>query len=134
LQRLSQRLLDIQESERRAVAHELHDEIGQVLTAVKLHLQTLDHPANGAPGHARLRDSIEFVEHAIQLVRTRAMDLRPALLDDFGLIPAIRWYLDGHAAHTKSAVVLGAAPEWARPPPPLKPGCFRVTKEPKTNP
>jgi len=75
---LSQRLLDIQESERRAVARELHDEIGQVLTAVKLNLQVLGHAAAGS---ANLRDSIEFVEHAIRLVRDRAMDLRPALLD-----------------------------------------------------
>ena len=133
LQILSHRLLDIQETERRAVARELHDEIGQVLTAVKLHLQTLDYPGGGATDAAGLRDSIEFVEHAIQLVRNRAMDLRPALLDDFGLIPAIRWYLERHAARADFAVELCADREMMRPPAPLETACFRVIQEAVTN-
>jgi two-component system sensor histidine kinase UhpB len=130
LQVLSHRLLDIQESERRAVARELHDEIGQVLTAVKLNLQTLGPAAGGA---ANLRDSIEFVEHAIRLVRDRAMDLRPALLDDFGLVPAIRWYLERHAARREFTVELRADPDMARPPAPLETACFRVIQEAVTN-
>jgi two-component system, NarL family, sensor histidine kinase UhpB len=133
LQMLSRRLLDAQELERRAVARELHDEIGQVLTAVKLSLQAIAHRLQPAAEVPELADSIEIVEHAIQLVRNRSMDLRPALLDDFGLVPAIRWYLERHAAHAKFVIELSADPLMARSPPAVETACFRVIQEAVTN-
>jgi two-component system sensor histidine kinase UhpB len=133
LQMLSRRLLDAQESERRAVARELHDEIGQVLTAVKLSLQAIAHRLQTAAEVPELASSIEIVEHAIQLVRNRSMDLRPALLDDFGLVPAIRWYLERHAAHAEFNIDLSADPLMPRWPPPVETACFRVIQEAVTN-
>lgn len=134
LQILSRRLLDAQETERRAVARELHDEIGQVLTAVKIHLQALEQPArNKASASLTLRETIDIVEHAIQLVRDRSMDLRPALLDDFGLVPAIRWYVERHAARAGFKVELNADPHMARVPTGLETACFRIIQEAVTN-
>jgi PAS domain S-box-containing protein len=133
LQMLSRRLLEAQETERRAVARELHDEIGQVLTAVKINLQALNRPPGAKFDSRDLQESIEIVEHAIQLVRDRSMDLRPALLDDFGLVPAIRWYLDRHAGRTGFSVTLHADPLMRRYPAPMETACFRVIQEAVTN-
>jgi len=133
LQVLSRRLIEAQETERRAVARELHDEIGQVLTAVKINLQALAHPdlVDGAePG---LRDSIEILEQAIQRVRDCSMDLRPAVLDDFGLVAAVRWYLERHAARAGFALELRAEPGGRRYPPEIETACFRIIQEAVTN-
>ncbi len=134
LQILSRRLLDAQETERRAVARELHDEIGQVLTAVKIHLQALEQASrNKATASMSLRETIDIVEHAIQIVRDRSMDLRPALLDDFGLLPAIRWYVERHAARAGFRVELNADPHMPRVPAALETACFRIIQEAVTN-
>ena len=133
LQTLSRLLIEAQEKERRAVARELHDEIGQVLTAVKINLQALARPdlVDGAePG---LRDSIEVLEHAIQRVRDRSMDLRPAVLDDFGLVPAVRWYLERRAARAGFALELRADSAVRRYPAEVETACFRVIQEAVTN-
>jgi signal transduction histidine kinase len=133
LQALSRRLIEVQETERRAVAHELHDEIGQVLTAVKINLEALAHPSSAVAAEPGLRDSIEILEHAIQRVRDRSMDLRPAVLDDFGLVPAVRWYLERHAARAGFALRLRADPALRRYPPEIETACFRIIQEAVTN-
>lgn len=133
LQALSRRLIEAQESERRAVARELHDEIGQVLTAVKINLQALAHPGPVDGIEPGLRDSIEILEHAIQRVRNRSMDLRPAVLDDFGLVPAVRWYLERHAARAGFTLELRADPQLRRYPPEIETACFRIIQEAVTN-
>lgn len=133
LQALSRRLLEIQETERRAIARELHDEIGQVLTAVKINLQSAErrqHKGIAAPG---LKDSVEIVEDAIQRVRNRSLDLRPTLLDDLGLVPTIRWYLERHASQAGFTVQIVAEPLVPRPPPEVETSCFRVVQEAVTN-
>lgn len=133
LQALSRRLLEIQETERRAVARELHDEIGQVLTAVKINLQALARPDPAAAGELRLCESIDILEHAIQCVRDRSMDLRPAVLDDFGLVPAVRWYLERHAGRAGFALQLRADPGLRRYPAEIETACFRIIQEAVTN-
>jgi signal transduction histidine kinase len=90
LQTLSRQLLQAQEAERRAIARELHDEIGQLLTSVGLMLTTSQQlPPDLA--RARLAEAQSLVRNLIQQVRNLAMDLRPAMLDDLGLVPALRW-------------------------------------------
>lgn len=133
LQALSRRLIEIQETERRAVARELHDEIGQVLTAVKINLQALARPDSAAAAEPGLCDSIQILEHAIQRVRDRSMDLRPAVLDDFGLVPAVRWYLERHAARAGFALQLRADPGLRRYPSEIETACFRIIQEAVTN-
>ncbi len=90
LKALSRRLIEVQELERRHLARELHDEIGQVLTAVSINLKALRFGMeSGRP--AELDDSIGQVDNAIQQVRNLSLDLRPSMLDDLGLEAAVRW-------------------------------------------
>jgi len=86
LAELSKRLLFAQEEERRRIARELHDELGQSLAAVKLHLATL---GEGLPEGQR-REILEIVDRAIDDTRSLAYSLRPPLLDDLGLLPSLR--------------------------------------------
>src|SRR5262249_19703227 len=94
LQRLSRRLLELQEAERRHIARELHDQIGQALTALNLNLQAVRHLSNGNGAMPRLADSIDIVDHTLRQVRDLSLDLRPSMLDDLGLCAALRWYTD----------------------------------------
>jgi PAS domain S-box-containing protein len=96
LQILSQRLVDIQEEERRAIARELHDRVGQTLTALNLNLTIVsDQLSSQANGHvtARLADSIKLVTEMISIVRDVMSDLRPIVLDEYGLDAALHAYL-----------------------------------------
>ena len=90
LQVLSRRLVEAQETERRNIARELHDEIGQALTVIELNLQAaLQSPAAGALA-PRLAESLDVVERVLEQVRDISLDLRPSMLDDLGLEPALR--------------------------------------------
>ena len=90
-QLLSARLMAAQENERRVIARELHDEIGQALTALKINLQTVQRKQNNA---LDLAESIAMVEHTLQQVRSISLNLPPTVLEDLGLAPALRWLLD----------------------------------------
>ena len=130
---LSRRLVDIQEEERRRLAHELHDEIGQVLTAVNINLQSAQLQA--APG--KLRDSLracaDLVGRAIQQVRGRSLELRPSMLDDLGLIPAMEHHIERQAELGACAIELRAEPLTERPPGRVEIACYRVMQEALTN-
>jgi PAS domain S-box-containing protein len=89
LESLSRRLLDAQEAERRALARELHDAFGQVLTAIRLNLEAAKRSTAVGDVHY-LNESIKLVDQAVDQVRNLATDLRPALLDDLGLVAALR--------------------------------------------
>jgi PAS domain S-box-containing protein len=96
LQILSQRLVEIQEEERRAIARELHDRVGQTLTALNLNLTIVsDQLKNLDSGHItdRLADSIKLVTEMISIVRDVMSDLRPIVLDEYGLEAALHAYL-----------------------------------------
>jgi PAS domain S-box-containing protein len=132
LKALSQRLLTAQEEERRRLAVELHDELGQVLTAVKINLASLELQSGGAMVPAHLKDAIASVDQAMERVRDLALDLRPAVLDDLGLPAAVRWYADRFArtTHIDAHLSIDALPDL---PPELETSCFRVTQEALTN-
>jgi signal transduction histidine kinase len=98
LRRLSQQLVHAQEEERKKLSHELHDEVGQLLTALRIELGNLYEPGNGAGEEsanrlieARLAETKGLAEQALRTVRDLAMGLRPAMLDELGLIPALQW-------------------------------------------
>ena len=133
LKMLSQQLLEVQEAERRHISRELHDEIGQALTAVKVNLQTLGRRAGEDLRSPYLDESIAIVERAIQQVRALSVDLRPSLLDDLGVVAALRWYVDrqGQRAGFKTEFV--ADPPDLRLPPDMETVCFRVVQEALTN-
>ncbi|HKC24853.1 MAG TPA: PAS domain S-box protein, partial [Thermoanaerobaculia bacterium] len=128
---LSHRFLTAQEEERRRVAVELHDELGQILTAVKLNLDALERSLEGAaPRHlVTARDSIDA---ALEKVRDMALGLRPSVLDDLGLVAALRWYLDrlARGAGLDARLVADAIPDLT---PELRIACFRVAQAALTN-
>ncbi len=131
LQLLSRRLLEAQENERRAIARELHDELGQSLQAIKINLQTAQrYPQEGA---TRLAESLEVVDQTIQQVRTLSVDLRPSLLDDLGLVAALEWYIDRQAQRVGFDGQFVATPPDLRLDPTVEIVCFRVVQEALTN-
>lgn len=128
---LSRRLLRVQEEERRSLARELHDEVGQQLGAIKLNLKALasgDREANSA----RIRDGLEIVDSTIAQIRDRALDLRPALLDDLGLAAALDW-LCSQQAQRSGIEIIFQAPPLPTMPPDLATAVYRIAQEGITN-
>ncbi len=133
LQKISRRLVEVQEVERRRVARELHDEVGQALTAVKINLQAIQQNPDAPVAALRLQDSIAVVERALQQVRNISLDLRPSLLDDLGLVAALRWYVDNQAQRAGLTSYFSATPSDLRLPTDVETACFRVAQEAITN-
>jgi len=133
LQSLSAQLLQVQEAERRHLARELHDEVGQALTAVRINLLMLKRGADPGSAAGRIDDSLAIVERILAGVRQLSLDLRPSLLDDLGLAAALRWYVDAQAqrAGLTAAVIIDALDR--EPGPDLAITCFRVAQEAVTN-
>jgi signal transduction histidine kinase len=133
LQLLSRRLMEVQELERRKIALELHDEIGQVLTGLKLTLEVGSRlpltEVNGNLEHARV-----LVNELMTRVRNLSLDLRPAMLDDFGLLPTLLWHFEHYTAQTHVAVSFKhSGLERRRFPPELETAAYRVVQEALTN-
>lgn len=132
LQTLSRRVLEAQETERRRVAHELHDELGQALTAIKINLQTRNHVQSvGIDGLDA--ENIRILDEALQQVRRLALALRPSMLDDLGLAPALRWLAEQTAARSGFAVQLHLGAMEPRLPAEMETACFRIVQEALTN-
>lgn len=130
---LSRRLVEAQETERRNIARELHDEIGQALTAIQLNLQAMLQ-SHGAESLApRLGASLKVVERVLEQVHDISLNLRPAILDDLGLEPALRWYLQRQATLVELQAEFHADPLEQRLDAVLETGCFRVVQEALTN-
>ena len=91
-------MLESQETAARRFSHELHDELGQSLTAIKANVTALD-PAT-PPDPARLEDCRRLIDEAIQNVRELSHLLRPTILDDFGLDAGIRWLAERFGQRT----------------------------------
>jgi signal transduction histidine kinase len=131
LGQLNRMLETAREEERRFIAHELHDELGQTLTAVKLRLQVARREAE-APSAG---PALELIDQLIGRVRKMSGDLRPPLLDEVGLVPALRAYLENHAALLAVEIDLAVSEPPAAPrlAPDLEIACFRVIQESLTN-
>ena len=134
LQMFSRQLIEAQEDERRRIARELHDQIGQVLTAVKMNLHTVQQVSQASEASGYIKDNIEAVDEALRLVRDLSVDLRPPVLDDFGLATALRWYVDRYAKRTGLEVeVVADLPDHERFSRDLETACFRIAQEALTN-
>ncbi len=133
LQALSHRLLEVQETERRTIAHELHDEIGQTLTALKINLQIVQSQITSTLSQKQMEESVHMVEQALQQTRDLSLDLRPSILDDLGLLPALRWYVDRQSQRTGITVELTANKLKTSLPPEVEIACFRIIQEALTN-
>jgi signal transduction histidine kinase len=133
LQVLSRRLVEAQETERRYLARELHDEIGQALTVAQLNLQALLQLAGARPLAPRLKESLEVVERVLEQVRDISLNLRPSILDDLGLEPALRWLTERQAALVGLRARFRADPLKRRLNPVIETECFRVAQGALTN-
>jgi signal transduction histidine kinase len=133
LSALSRRVLVAQEEERRRLAVELHDDLGQVLTAVKINLQSLQRLSSAGAAPPHLVDAIASVDQAMQRVRNLALDLRPSVLDDLGLAAALRWYVDRFARRGPLKVHVSIDPAVSGLEPALETACFRLAQEALTN-
>jgi len=133
LKELSQRNLAAQEAERRHIARELHDEVGQALTALKVNLQSIQRAPEAAAFDPQLQETIGIIDRTLHQVRNLSLDLRPSLLDDLGVVSAIRWYLDRQAQRGGFEAQFLADPPEMRLNPELETTCFRVVQEAITN-
>src|SRR6202007_2887040 len=130
---LSRRLIEVQEAERRRIALELHDEIGQLLTGLKL---TLEIGARQPPGEAR--DSIAQAQTLVNELMARArklsLDLRPATLDHLGLLSALPWHIKQYTAQTQVRVTFKQSGlEGRRFPSEIETAIYRIVQEALTN-
>jgi signal transduction histidine kinase len=103
LQQLSRRLVEVQEAERRHLARELHDEIGQTLTGLSLAL-TIGARATFDSLRTRMAEAQRQVNDLTAQIRSLSLDLRPSMLDDLGLLPALLWYFRRYTAQTQVQV------------------------------
>ena len=132
LQTLSKKLVDVQETERRHFARELHDEIGQSLTAILYRLEAAKRAPDSSANRI-LEETVEITDRAIQSVRDLALDLRPSLLDTAGLEDTLRWYIDRQVRSDSLDVGLSVSPDAAELPLDVRTACFRVAQEALTN-
>jgi two-component system sensor histidine kinase UhpB len=108
LQQLSRRLLQAQEEERHRLARDLHDEAAQALTSLLVHLRLLERAHTPDEAQARVQELRELTAQALDDVRRVALDLRPTILDDLGLGPALEWRVDefGRADGVRATVTI----------------------------
>jgi PAS domain S-box-containing protein len=134
LRALSRRLFEVQEEERRRLARDLHDDVGQALTALKIQLESLARTGVGEPGaRPRVDECVDTVQHTLERVRHLSISLRPPQLDDLGLAAALRSHLDRQArvAGLQAHFEAGDAPQEIAPD--TETACFRVAQEAVNN-
>ncbi|MBM4085365.1 MAG: sensor histidine kinase, partial [Planctomycetes bacterium] len=132
LQSLSRRLLDVREDEDRHIARELHDEIGQLITALKLTLGVFERqPVEQAK--ARVPEAQALVDDLMTRVRNLSLALRPGVLDDLGLLPALLWHFERYTARTEVRVDFKHTGLERRFAPQVETAAYRIVQEALTN-
>jgi signal transduction histidine kinase/CheY-like chemotaxis protein len=132
LRELTRRLLGVQEAERRRIARELHDEVGQCLTAAKMALDRVARDPSGPDVGRRVDDAAAMTAQALDQVRDLSRLLRPSLLDDLGLPEALRALVEGLSERAG----LGADVEFDEVgpvDPDVETACYRIAQEALTN-
>lgn len=136
LQALSRRLVELQEFERRQLSRELHDRIGQNLTALNINLDILKTRLSGDGTkelRSRLEDSAALLESTVDAIENVMSELRPPMLDDYGLLPALQWYAKGFSARTGINVAVRGDELAERPLPEIEITLFRIAQEALNN-
>ncbi len=135
LQDYSRRLIAAQEVERRRIARELHDQIGQMLTALKLNTHAIQVARDAHEAWRLSADNLNMLDEALEQVRDLSIDLRPALLDDLGLATALRWYVERQAQRTgvRAEFTIDLPDPDLRFSTELETACFRIAQEALTN-
>ena len=131
LHQLSRRLLAVQEEERRHIGRELHDEVGQALTGALLMLDML---AESQPGPSQpLQQARSMIWDLASRVRDLSLELRPSILDDLGLLPALAWHLERYTGLTQVRVDFRHAGLQRRFPRDVETAAYRIVQEALTN-
>jgi signal transduction histidine kinase len=129
LRALSRRLLEVQEEERGRLARDLHDDIGQALTALKIQLESVPRSEGEGALRSRIDDCVETTRHTIERVRQLSLSLRPSQLDDLGLAAALRSHLDRQARVAGLVSHFDALEAPQELAPETETACFRVAQE-----
>lgn len=133
LESLSGRLATAQEEERRRIAYELHEELGQEVSTLKLYLQMLAPPGGGTEAGAHHEQAITVTVHALERIRKLVLDLEPPELAAFGLYSAVRTYCQQQAEAGGWTLSIDAPKPDVRVPPPVELACFRILQEALNN-
>lgn len=133
LRGLSQRLLAAQEEERRKISRDLHDDLSQVLTALKLSLVALAQRPKGVSLQDAVGQALGMIDGALDRARALSLHLRPPMLDHLGLGPTLRWYLGDVLRDSPLVPSLSLSLAEAELPGELASACFRVAQEAITN-
>jgi len=136
LRTLAAWLAEAEEAERRRLARELHDQVGQNLTALSINLNFVR--AQAAEGLAdvvrsRLDDSLALIEQTVECIRRVMADLRPPVLDNHGVVAALRWYGSQIATRTGIAIIVQGEEPVPRLPSSVETALFRIAQEALTN-
>jgi signal transduction histidine kinase len=135
LRALAAHLQTIREEERTRVAREIHDQLGQALTAIKLDLSSLARksPCDGEERAKRTSSILKLVDETIRSVRRISTELRPGMLDDLGLVATVEWAVEGFAARTGIKCELDLPQEHIAIDPQTATAVFRILQETLTN-
>jgi PAS domain S-box-containing protein len=129
LQKLSERLVTVQEEERRTIARDLHDEVGQLLTAAKVSIQTAQRL--GQP--EAFAHALSSVDSVLNYVRELSLSLHPRILEDLGLAAALRWYVIQQTKHSSVTIRLNVQLSEVMLSPELEINIYRIVQEGLTN-
>jgi len=130
--KLSKSLVDIQEAERRRIAKELHDHLGQVLTGLQFMLESTKQQASGTQ-RSNLEEIQDAVSDIIRQVREMSLNLRPSMLDDMGLVPTLIWHFDRYTSQTGIRVNFQRNEIPGRLPLEIETAAYRIIQEALTN-
>jgi signal transduction histidine kinase len=130
--KLAKSLVDIQEAERRRIAKELHDHLGQILTGLQFMLETTKNQASGTQ-RSNLEEIQNAVSDIIREVREMSLNLRPSMLDDMGLLPTLLWHLDRYTSQTGIRVNFQYDEFPKRLPLEIETAAYRIIQEALTN-
>jgi len=133
LRTLSRQLLQVQEDDRRTIARDLHDEIGQSLTAIKLNVERAQRTSDRDARARIMQDCAQITERVLDQVRDLSLNLHPSILDDLGLAYALQWYADRQAERAGLKVEVRTDPSLPRLSPDVEITCFRIAQEALTN-
>jgi two-component system sensor histidine kinase UhpB len=129
------RIIEAQENERRRISRELHDEIGQSLTAIKFSLDMIekDLPQTSSVVRERLGEAKSLSNQTLASMRQLSMDLRPTMLDELGLVPTLRWYVQSFSNRLKISSNFQAIGLEVKLPPQIETAFYRIVQEALNN-